>query len=382
MATDEQLWYGMASKPAKADPLAEARKKAREEEEAAAKAEEEEFKQKTADILRGPKAAAKSLAKSAAMIAADPMGANPEAAAEVVERGAEYLGKGYDYLKEKISPEEVAGPAAAVAIGPLAQMGIAREFGAEQYGSIKDALPVFQRQDPVEGSWYRVGRGDEFTELTHAPTGRSGVQMEPTRGSGSGVSGRDSFSDEAVRTGEIDPNKKRPSGERLFTRVEPPRQPFVVNRYSVSADHIPSYEFVRDSHIIFRAANSLADVPIDRRDEVLEALHRTSSHILDERRGDTQTRVRDNELLKEFRIDARNFEAAAIRLRGEMEQNRGRVIKGDLGIVDAMADWEKWQHVHPMNIILARQGFDGVDFRGHAAKHGQTFERGAVKFPD
>jgi hypothetical protein len=115
MATDEQLWYGMASKPAKADPLAEARKKAREEEEAAAKAEEEEFKQKTADILRGPKAAAKSLAKSAAMIAADPMGANPEAAAEVVERGAEYLGKGYDYLKEKISPEEVAGPAAAIA---------------------------------------------------------------------------------------------------------------------------------------------------------------------------------------------------------------------------------------------------------------------------
>ena len=118
MATDEQLWYGMASKPAKADPLAEARKKAREEEEAAAKAEEEEFKQKTADILRGPKAAAKSLAKSAAMIAADPMGANPEAAAEVVERGAEYLGKGYDYLKEKISPEEVAGPAAAMAAYP------------------------------------------------------------------------------------------------------------------------------------------------------------------------------------------------------------------------------------------------------------------------
>ena len=105
----------MMDKPAKADPLIEARKKAQEEEEAAAKAEEEELKQKTADILRGPKAAAKSLAKSAAMIAADPMGANPEAAAEVVERGAEYLGKGYDYLKEKISPEEVAGPAAAIA---------------------------------------------------------------------------------------------------------------------------------------------------------------------------------------------------------------------------------------------------------------------------
>jgi hypothetical protein len=115
MPTDEQLWYQMMDKPAKADPLAEARRKAQEEEEAAAKAEEEELKQKTADILRGPKAAAKSLAKSAAMIAADPMGANPEAAAEVVERGAEYLGKGYDYLKEKISPEEVAGPAAAIA---------------------------------------------------------------------------------------------------------------------------------------------------------------------------------------------------------------------------------------------------------------------------
>ena len=113
MPTDEQLWYQMMDEPAKADPLAEARRKAQEEEEAAAKAEEEELKQKTADILRGPKAAAKSLAKSAAMIAADPMGANPEAAAEVVERGAEYLGKGYDYLKEKISPEEVAGPAAA-----------------------------------------------------------------------------------------------------------------------------------------------------------------------------------------------------------------------------------------------------------------------------
>ena len=115
MPTDEQLWYQMMDEPAKADPLAEARRKAQEEEEAAAKAEEEELKQKTADILRGPKAAAKSLAKSAAMIAADPMGANPEAAAEVVERGAEYLGKGYDYLKEKISPEEVAGPAAAIA---------------------------------------------------------------------------------------------------------------------------------------------------------------------------------------------------------------------------------------------------------------------------
>ena len=113
MPTDEQLWYQMMDEPAKADPLAEARRKVQEEEEAAAKAEEEALKQKTADILRGPKAAAKSLVKSAAFFPADPMGANPEAAAEVVERGAEYLGKGYDYLKEKISPEEVAGPAAA-----------------------------------------------------------------------------------------------------------------------------------------------------------------------------------------------------------------------------------------------------------------------------
>ena len=399
MPTDEQLWYQMMDKPAKADPLIEARKKAQEEEEAAAKAEEEELKQKTTDILRGPKAAAKSLAKSAAVIAVDPLGINPYGAADIVEIGSEYLGKGYDYLKEKISPEEVAGPAAAVAIGGLGLSALGDEFGAAQYGSIKDALPVFQRQDPVEGSWYRIGRGDEFTELTHSPSGGY-PQMTTGRDSGSGVSGQYAFSDEAVKVGNLNPNSER------ITPIKPPRQPLIISQYGpqgFSASN-SAPQFASDAKVIFRVAEDLANVPPNRRDEVIEALRRQTFAAGHTRRGDAKTRIRDTNLLKEFNIDAQKYSEVTDRLRdatvkslkdySRRARRAGNIIGpdpiylaasdlqfGPLKIVDAMADWEKWQHVHPMNIFLSRQGFDGVDFRGHAAKIGQTLMRGAVKFP-
>jgi hypothetical protein len=55
MATDEQLWYRMMDEPAKADPLAEARKKAQQEDIEAAKAEEQSFASKVGEMLTPPK---------------------------------------------------------------------------------------------------------------------------------------------------------------------------------------------------------------------------------------------------------------------------------------------------------------------------------------
>ena len=47
----------------------------------------------------------------------------------------------------------------------------------------------------------------------------------------------------------------------------------------------------------------------------------------------------------------------------------------------AIADWSICKQVHPMNILLSRWGFDGIEYVRELAKYGNSGDYGNVKFP-
>ena len=312
MPTDEQLWYRMMDEPAKADPLIEARKKAQEEEEAAAKAEEEELKQKTADILRGPKAAAKSLAKSAAMIAVDPLGINPYGAADIVEIGSEYLGKGYDYLKEKISPEETGVGLGAAISGPAAAQ-LASKYGSAQFGPIEEALPVFREEGPLRTETFYAPHYEQLTASTSGGLPEVSVD-QPAR---FGVSGAE------VETG----SSRRPL--KLTTRTPE--------------------EFSRISHQMLRLADRLSELPPAERGRLRSAI-------------ETASNFQSPNPWVQRALDSVGVDAAELyKLSSEIGEATGQRRLPHENFSDAIRTWGKWQHVHPMNILLSGHGFDSIE---------------------
>lgn len=55
--------------------------------------------------------------------------------------------------------------------------------------------------------------------------------------------------------------------------------------------------------------------------------------------------------------------------------------QGEKDVMQAIADWSICKQVHPMNILLSRWGFDGIEYIGELKKYGNQGTYGNVKFP-
>ena len=198
------------------------------------------------------------------------------------------------------------------------------------------ALPAFsgfiadycrgRRPDP-RTAWVRTGNPNDFTEFTLNPYyPRGPAQMGPGRGSGT-LTGQYSLGAwvDRKRWGGYATDRVKREGPEWFGLVPAPRNPFVV----------------RGDYRAFNAA---------------------VRRIL---------KVADGSLNPAADLDP--FDAAKVgRFRGFKATDYPLVLS-------AIKDWRRTQLVHPVNIILARQGYDGMTYAD--ADEASNFGTGSVRFP-
>ena len=181
-----------------------------------------------------------------------------------------------------------------------------------------------RRPDPAT-AWVRTGDPNKFSEFTHR-LHHGFAQMTPGRGSGT-LTGQYSLGPWSRRH-QWDPYAKervQREGPKSFGLVPAPRNPYIVRGDPRDFDNA-----VR--HIFRVAANS-----------------RNPAKDLDP------------------------FKAAKIvRFRGLSATDYPRVLS-------AIKDWRRTQMVHPVNILLARMGHDGLTYADPRAA--SSFATGSVRFP-
>jgi hypothetical protein len=198
------------------------------------------------------------------------------------------------------------------------------------------ALPAFsgfvadycrgRRPDP-RTAWVRTGNPNDFTEFTLRPNDPRGpAQMGPGRDSGT-LTGQYSLGawSDRERWNNYTKSKVKREGPAFFGLVPAPRNPFVVRG--------DPQDFNRAVRRILRVAAKSNDLAAD--------------------------------------LDP--FDAAKV------EGFRGLKATDYPLVLSSIRDWRRTQLVHPVNIILARRGYDGLTYED--AEEASSFGTGSVRFP-
>jgi hypothetical protein len=223
-----------------------------------------------------------------------------------------------------------------------------------------DALPVYHDRLSKPGqTLHRIGNDYEYSEFTHDPSGRGGPpRMSGGRGSG--------FASGMYAYQKAGHSKAQGSTQP----VAGPVNPLIISRHSKSGRgyHTPGL-FQRDAINMMRAAEQIANGEVD--------LSKLSSLelLLHKQAADYVERAENIKVYAGERFWTTMWHLAEYRPKGVGWQQAMR------DVVDAIIAWGQHRHVHPVNILLSRWGYDGIMWAGDAEQYGNTGDYGAVAFP-
>ena len=206
-----------------------------------------------------------------------------------------------------------------------------------------------------EDKWYRVGNDEEYSELTHNPTGATGEpQMTGGRGSGF-ASGMYAFGKHKPDKGtvEVEAAKNPCRIDSTVITHEDGTESFDRDYY----DADQRYKFSKDPSNPYHNRADLFNPNAFQADAI--DLMRHADH--------------KKQPLNE--LDAVAWDLARLRPKGVSQHQAEADVKWAAQI------WSKYKQVHPMNILMNKWGYDGIQFVGKAAWAAHTGDFGNVKFP-
>lgn len=209
-----------------------------------------------------------------------------------------------------------------------------------------EALPIYHaRMTGARVPLHRRGDAHEYSEFTHDPTG-SGRPGRMNGGRGSGFA-----------SGQYAYQTPHPDTQQ----VNGPHHPLIVTK--------PPHEFQRNAINMMRAAQQIADGTVDLAEpRPIERLMKDVKYDYVDRAGDISGYAGDH--LRLTMYDMTKFKPPGVDW-----------TQAQRDVVDACIAWGAHRHVHPMNILLSRWGYDGIMWGGAAAKDGDNGDYGAVTFP-
>lgn len=185
--------------------------------------------------------------------------------------------------------------------------------------------------------WWRVGRDNEYSEFTFPLMPGSAARM--TSGRGTGVAtGMYAFGDKVAATG----NRSVIEGSSGVTPVKPPVRPLTVTRES-------------QPNRLFRLAKNLMGLA----DQATRKLT-----------GFTESReYQVQDVLEQIPF-------------GPVPALANMTVDEQTKLIEeTVKTWQRHRMVHPLNILLRKLGYDGIEYTSEASWAANDGEFGNVKFP-
>ena len=299
---------------------------------------------------------------------------------------------GPQFLFQRTAPRQTGWEMKELADGSVeltsAEIRAARQVGEAPAALTKlpeaeDVLPAFKGREvktvddfEPEELWHRVGQDNEYSELTFDPRGRHpGGSLAPGRDTGfaSGMY--------AYRT-----------PQKGTVPVTPPSNPLKIARWENRWRHTETVTtaVTFQSHTarpMLTLAFAVRDLPPDDQVRVLETLRALGkAHEANNFRAALRLNEQIGELLPVWESRG-GFGGIQTTVENHLEGLRspipGAFRRGNAGglYVDAIEAWLKHGEVHPVNILLSKMGYDGIEWVGPALERGNTGIWGMVKFP-
>jgi hypothetical protein len=183
----------------------------------------------------------------------------------------------------------------------------------------------YLKESTVPRYWHRIGRPNEFSEFTFNPIGGRGARMSGGRGTGV-ASGQYAFGE--------------PGEGRI--KVPAATKPFFIGTFDTAR------EFQKSAISLMRFAEAF---------DFYGKLH----------------------LYDDFGYAHETLHGVMFGL--GLRAPGFSLKEGEWHVYQAIKDWSIHKQVHPMNILLARWGYNGIEYLGKAKSFANSGAYGNVRFP-